>query len=170
MRREMPDGSAIGEEKGAVAPRRRVRTPGKHIVLFALAVTFMLGLSTTAIRSGVALPHYDLASLAGEESGPHYGPEHQFLADLSPDQTGRVAYVKLTARLIARDAAALAEIRAKAPQIEERIAFFLRELSPEDFEGSEGMARLKAEMLKRANLPLDQGVAVDVVIDNIIIQ
>lgn len=150
--------------------RRRVRTPGKHIVLFVLAVTFMLALSTTALQSGkVKLPTYDIQGI-GDSGAPLYSPSEEFLIDLSPDATGRSAYLKLTAKLVARDRAALAEIREKEPMIRERVAFFLRELSAEDFAGSEATARIKTELLKRVSLPLSAGAASDIFIEDIVIQ
>lgn len=152
------------------APRQRVRTPGKHIVLFMLAVTFMLALSTTALTSGkVKLPSYEFQGLSGA-GAILYAPSEEFLIDLSPDAAGRSAYLKLTAKIVARDHAALSEIKEKQPMIRERVSFFLRELSADDFVGSEASARVKAEILKRASLPLSQGAAADIVIEDILIQ
>lgn len=157
---DAPDGAA----------RVRVRTPGKHIVLFTLAATFMLALSTSAITSGkVGLPRYESPDRPAAD-GNFYAPTEEFLVDLSPDRLGRVSFLKIEAKLVARDAAALSEIKDKQPFIKERLAFFLRELSPEDFEGTEAMARVKAEMLKRANLALSTGGATDLVIETIVIQ
>lgn len=166
------DQSARSLKAGAApkSARIRVRTPGKHIVLFSLAVTFMLALSTTAIRSGaVRLP--DAASAPRPAAdGTYYAPARDFIVDLSPDRLGRISYLKLSVKIVARDAAALAEVEEKEPFVNERIAFFLRELSPEDFEGSEGMARVKSELVRRANLPLSAGAARDIVIETIVIQ
>lgn len=154
---------------GEASPRLRVRTPGKHIVLFALAITFMLALSTTAIRSGrLALPTPDFAS--GDTNGALYSAPQEFLVDLSPDSTGRSAFLKLNLRLLAENKAALAEIEKMKPQIRERVMFFLRELSSEDFAGTEASARLKAELLKRVRLPVSDGAVADVAIENIVIQ
>lgn len=151
------------------APRQRVRTPGKHIVLFMLAVTFMLALSTTALTSGkVKLPSYEFQGLDSEAI--LYAPSEEFLVDLAPDASGRAAYLKLTAKLVAKDDDALSEIKEKQPMIRERVSFFLRELSADDFAGSEASARVKAEILKRAGLPLSQGAAADIVIEDILIQ
>lgn len=159
-----PDVSAL-----EAAPRKRVRTPGKHIVLFMLAVTFMLALSTTALTSGkVKLPSYEFQGLGA--GATLYAPPEEFLVDLSPDASGRSAYLKLTAKLVAKDHAALSEIKEKQPMIRERVSFFLRELSADDFSGSEASARVKAEILKRASLPLSAGAAADIVIEDIVIQ
>ncbi len=158
------------EASAPAHPRKRVRTPGKHIVLFTLVVTFMLALSTTALQSGkVKLPSYDLHRLGGG-GAVLYSQSEEFLIDLSPDANGRSGYLKLTAKLIAKDSAALAEIKEKQPMIRERISFFLRELSAEDFAGSGEMARMKDEILKRASLPLSEGAASDIVIEDIVIQ
>lgn len=157
-------------DAGAPPPRRRVRTPGKHIVLFSLALTFMLGLSTTAIKSGSAmLEKHELRAVDTNGDGGFYAPQ-EFLVDLAPDEAGRDAFLKLTAKVVAKDAPALREIRARDAQIRERIGFFLRELSPEDFRGSEAMARVKAEMLKRVRLAVSEDYASDVVIEEIVIQ
>jgi flagellar FliL protein len=156
--------------ESAGAGRKRVRTPGKHIVLFGLAVTFMLALSTAVLRSGkVSLPRYELGAATSEE-GDLIAPALEFLTDLSPDASGRRAHIRLSMRLVARDSAALRVIRDHAPQIEERVGFFLRELSPEDFAGSEAMDRIKTEILKRASLPLPPDAASGVVIDDLVIQ
>lgn len=167
MRRDMMSPPAeIGE---ASPPRKRVRTPGKHIVLFTLAVTFMLALSTTALQSGkVKLPSYDLQGIG--EGAALYSPSEEFLIDLSPDATGRSGYLKLTMKLAVKDRAALAEIEEKQPMIRERVSFFLRELSVDDFAGSAATTRLKTELLKRASLPLSEGAASDIFIEDIIIQ
>ena len=170
MRRDMMTTPAKIDRSAPQQRRKRVRTPGKHIVLFTLAVTFMLALSTTALQSGrVKLPSYDIQSI-GDAGAIFYSPSEEYLIDLSPDATGRSSYLKLTAKLVARDRAALAEIKEKQPMIRERVAFFLRELSAEDFAGSEAMARMKGEILKRASLPLSDGAASDIVIEDMVIQ
>lgn len=170
MRRDMMNTPAKIDGSLPAPPRKRVRTPGKHIVLFTLAVTFMLALSTTALQSGkVKLPSYDIQGI-GDSGAILYTPSEEFLIDLSPDAMGRSGYLKLTAKLVAKDRAALAEIREKQPMIRERVSFFLRELSVEDFAGSEAMARMKGEILKRARLPLSDGAASDIVIEDIVIQ
>ena len=151
--------------------RRRVRTPGKHIVLFALAATFMLGLSTTAIRSGrVSLPPYDLTGKSGGADKTLFAPTIEILTDLAADAAGRDAFVKARLKIVARDRKALEDIAARETVVRERVGFLLRELSPEDFEGTAGMARVKAEILKRVNIAVAPDAASDVVFEDLIIQ
>lgn len=163
----------VSGKAGAVigASRRRVRTPGKHIVLFGLAVTFMLTLSTTALRSGrLHLPNYNAANADAPDDGKRYSQSEEFTVDLSPDGSGRQSFLNMKIAITAADRASLEEITAKQAAIRERLSFFLRELSADDFDGTDAMARVKAEMLKRIQLALDDGAASDVVIENIIIQ
>lgn len=146
--------------------RKRVRTPGKHIVLFALAATFILTVATTAIRSGeVTLPDYEIGATSG-----NYSLAQEFIVDLAPDASGRAGFLKLRLSLLASSRTALAEIEDNSAQIRERVSFFLRELSGEDFAGTEATERVKAELLKRARLPVSDGAVKDVVIDEIVIQ
>ncbi|MCB2112901.1 MAG: flagellar basal body-associated FliL family protein [Parvularculaceae bacterium] len=156
---------------GRTAGRRvRVRTPGKHIVLFALAVTFMFGLSTTALRSNRIFPPDYIGAGAKEDGGALLTPEFDFLTDLAPDATGRTAFLKARIKIVARDADALDELAGRRAFIQERIGFFLRGLTPEDFEGSDGVARIKAELRKRANIAAESDAASDVVIEDLVIQ
>lgn len=156
--------------RAAAGGRVRVRTPGKHIVLFGLAVTFMLGLSTTALRSGkVSIPDYHFSVEAGEK-GPLYAPPLDYLTDLAPDASGRSAFLKARLKIVARDREALSVLIKREPFIQERVGFFLRGLTPEDFEGSAGMERVKSEILKRVNIAAAPDAASEVVFEDLVIQ
>jgi flagellar basal body-associated protein FliL len=159
----MADGLLTIADAGG--PSRRVRTPGKYIVFAGAAVAALVGASTLALRAVD-----EDAAPAAAAAAILFAPSDVYFADLSPDEEGRIAYLRLKAKLVASDAEALEAIREKAPLVRERIAFFLRQLRPEDFEGSEGTARVKAELLKRANLVLPAGAARDIVIEEIVIQ
>ena len=151
--------------------RKRVRTPGKHIVLFSLAVTFILALSTTALQSGKGvISSYAIPDFTGRAPGVIFSPSEEYLIDLAPDAAGRSAYLKLSAKIVARDYAALAEIKEKQPMIRERTSFFLRGLSADDFSGSEAMERVKSDLLRRAQLTLTEGAAADIIVEDLVIQ
>jgi len=165
--------SGIAERAGAgrsAGRRARVRTPGKHIVLFGLAATFMLVLSTTALRSGkVPMPDY-LGASEKAEGGALYTPEFDFLTDLAPDASGRTSFLKARLKIVARNPETLDELIERQPFVQERISFFLRGLTPEDFDGSAGMERVKAEIIKRVNIAAASDAASDVVIEDLVIQ
>ncbi len=159
-------GDAPEPHDGPAAPARvRVRTPGKHIVLFSLAVTFMIAISTLVLsRADFHLPDGGFGAVGGPPV------EETFVADLSPDALGRLRLVRLAVRIDASSASARRALAGKSPQMRERIAFFLRELSPEDLDGTEAQARLKAELLRRVNLTIAPEAANEVVIQSFVIQ
>jgi flagellar basal body-associated protein FliL len=157
--------STVGAAAEGVSKRRRVRTPGKHIVLFLLAVTLMIALSALAVRSGVRFAKFQPQS----DRAGSLVRSLEFLTDLSPDADGRVSLVKATVRIAAADAEGAAVLDAKAPVIRERIGFFLREMTPEDFAGAEGQARVKAELKRRVDLTIAPAKA-EIVLEDLVIQ
>ncbi len=158
--------SSVEAQSGGASRKIRVRTPGKHIVLFALAATFMLAASTAVIsRTGLPLSDRDSAGASADGA-----IQETFLVDLSPDADGRLRLLKVTVEIQADSALALRAIDVRRALIREQVSFFLRELSPEDFDGSPARDRLKIEMLRRVNLSLGSAQASDVVVSSLIIQ
>jgi flagellar FliL protein len=153
--------------------RARVRTPGKYIVMFAAAALAVIFGATSLLRR---VDHGAAFRPAAEK--PAAGPANavalpEFLVDLSPDQDGRVTYLRLSASvLMSKRAGArgVERVTEAAPQIGERLTFLLRGLTPQDFEGEAGMARVKTEMLRRVNLVIAPDEAQDVVISDLVIQ
>lgn len=161
---------------GMKGARLRVRTPGKYIILFLyfpvvmVAIGSGLWLTWVEQRAAVAALEYR-RSVSGEKVAYFTLPE--FLVDLSPDLNGRTAYLKMNASIALRGAVSVeraATIDEAQPALIERLTFFLRELRPEDFDGSEGMARVKREMLRRVNLVIAPESADEVVIEELVIQ
>lgn len=149
----------------AEAPSRvRVRTPGKHIVLFSLAVTFMIAVSTLLLsRADLSLPEPSFAA------APKLVVE-TFVTDLSPDAQGRLRLLKLTVEIEAPDDEARGALENKRAAIRERLNFFLRELSPDDIDGTAAQQRLKAELKRRIDLSLAPAAASAVTVQSIVIQ
>ncbi|MDZ7628837.1 MAG: flagellar basal body-associated FliL family protein [Parvularculaceae bacterium] len=162
----MGNASGTIDADPATAPGRlRVRTPGKHIILFSLAVTFMIAISTLVLsRSSVDLSHRPFA-VADQKP-----IEETLIVDLSPDAQGRLRLLQAVVEIEAGDAAARRMIDEKRSVIRERLSFFLRELSPEDLDGTQAQEQLKTEMLRRVNLSLAAPGAEAVVIRSIVIQ
>lgn len=157
--------------------RRRVRTPGKHIVAFVAGVGLVVAGATSMLSSG----NYALPTLRGavdplspvKVGRDTFVPLEEFLVDLAPDPSGRTHYARLSVSIALSGPAAarVAErIEAARPELGERLVFLLRSLRPDDFEGAEGMALVKAEMLRRVNLVIAPETARDVVISNLVIQ
>lgn len=164
LRAPMGDASERLED-GIRHARVRVRTPGKHIVLFSLAVTFMIAISTLVLsRADLALRNHPFSAI---ESAP---VQETFVADLAPDALGRLRLIRLTVEITAPAAEARRLVDERRAEVRERIAFFLRELSPEDLDGPEAQARLKSELLRRINLTLAPEAADAVIIRSLVIQ
>ena len=155
--------------------RVRVRTPGKYIVLamcFAFAIALFGAKLWRDYSTNPPRPDsLEMRETAGGELAVVTLPE--FLVDLSPDRNGRTAYLKLKASIVL-DTGRVHELAAvidrDRPLLVERLTFFLRELRPEDFQGTAAMARLKKEMVRRVNLVISPEVASDVVIEEFVIQ
>ncbi len=144
--------------------RSRVRTPGKHIVLFSLAVTFMIALSTLMMsRADIAMPDRPFAAARKPL-------EETFVTDLAPDAQGRSRLLKLTVGIEAGDAASRKVIEEKRAAIRERLAFFLRELTPDDLDGTPAQERLKSELQRRVDVTLAPDATGAVTVHSLIIQ
>ncbi len=63
---------------------------------------------------------------------------------------GQTRYLKLRFILVAANAAKAEEVKAKLPSILDALQPFLRELRPEDLNGSAAVFRVKEEMMVRA--------------------
>jgi len=163
----------MSHNSGAVE-RVRVRTPGKYIVLSVLAALSVVAVSVTiADRAPLFTTQSQTALETVKVGKTHYVPLPEFLIDLSPDRSGRITYLKMSTSIVVKrgqEQQTLERIAAVQPYIIERTTFFLRELQPEDFHGSEGMARVKGELLRRVNLVLGPVKADDVVINDLVIQ
>ncbi|MEL6213479.1 MAG: flagellar basal body-associated FliL family protein, partial [Pseudomonadota bacterium] len=125
-------------------------------------------------QAGPVLARAELPSLTTKKVGRKTHVElPDYLVDLSPDRRGRVAYLKLSASLVFDDGKnpqSLIQFADLEPFVSERTVMLLRTLRPEDFQGSEKISFLKAEMLRRANLVLGVNGAEDVVIRSLVIQ
>jgi flagellar FliL protein len=172
----------VGEVRMAAYPtsmaaeglRARVRTPGKYIVASIAAALLVIVGATSLVgtlgKSEVTPAKKGAASLAGDADRIAL-PE--FLVDLAPDSSGRIAYIRLSASIVLPEKSTVADVErvtAAIPAMQERIAFLLRGLTPEDFSGEAGMTRVKGEILRRVNLILAPEEARDVLIRDIVIQ
>lgn len=156
--------------------RTRVRVPGKYVTLFLIAPVLLLAAGYGAWREYAerraafeAVEYRETVAGAREA----FYPLPEFLVDLRPDDDGRTAYLRMKVAVQLDNAAlgdAVETIDMAKPVLVERITLFLRELRPEDFDGSQKMLLLKSELLRRVNLALPPDNARDVVIEDLIIQ
>lgn len=154
--------------------RVRVRTPGKHIVMFLTAAGVIVAAAShfaNAPEGSAAAGAPPATKEASRVGGDFAIPE--FLVDLAPDRDGRAAYLRLAAVVRAAPEGAeavAARIAEREAEISERVTFLLRGLSADDFDGEERLARVKAELLRRVNLVIAPARADDVLIADLVIQ
>ena len=147
--------------------RERVRTPGKHIVLFLVAAILMLSLSTSVLeRRGRA----DAAFAFSQQGDLFSAPFEPIIADRATDDAGRDRCVSRTPVVVLKGEAARDEFSIHEAAVRERMAMLLRALTAADFEDEAGMRRVKEELRARVNLILDTDGAQEVIIHDLIIQ
>lgn len=83
---------------------------------------------------------------------------------------GRPTFVKLKLTLEMKDAAVAEHLQAEAPRMRDMFLAFLRELRPEEMQGSAAMFQLKAELLRRVNLVAAPGKVDAVLIEEMLVQ
>ena len=92
--------------------------------------------------------------------------------DASPPEKSRPPqhYLKMRIALQVRDKESVPMIEAAMPRILDGFQTFLRELRPEDLEGSQGMLNLREELIRRLALATQEPVVKDVLFREIIVQ
>jgi len=158
----MADDTDDDDEGGA--PKKKVS--GKKLVLFiVLPILILAGAGAGVYMSGLLDP---LLGLGGEEqtaeedaaaaqaeaeaaAAPgHYLPLDEMTVTLR-SSGGRARFLKLQLTLELEQAADEARVQAVMPRIIDNFQVFLRELRVEELEGSQGMYRIREELLKRVN-------------------
>jgi flagellar FliL protein len=82
---------------------------------------------------------------------------------------GRPVYLKLKLTLEAPDQATAEMIQPAMPRIQDMFQGFLRELRPEDLQGSQGTFQLRMEILRRVNLVIAPARVNSVLIEEMLI-
>ncbi len=141
---------------------------GKKALLILAAIAVVSG-------GGVAGAYYagllEDGSTAADDhvaSQPVYYELPEFVVNLN---TGgrRVSFLKLRASLELDSPHSVEHIGARLPLIVDHFQIYLRELRPEDLNGSAGTFRLREELLKRVQLTVAPVAVTDVVFGEILV-
>ncbi len=146
---------------------------GKVLILFIVLPLLLLG----GIGGAVMLfTGGDGAVAEGEErsaSGPTVEPVFyelpEFLVNLTTSGNA-TRYLKMRVSIELHDPEDVAKMEAVLPRVLDGFQTYLRELRPEDFEGSTGMFRLKEELLRRLNIAVAPIQVHDVLFNEVIVQ
>lgn len=79
-------------------------------------------------------------------------------------------FLKLRFIIVAADESKADTVKEKLPLVLDALQPFLRELRPDDLDGSAAVFRIKEEMMRRANQALGPGMVSDVLIQDLIQQ
>lgn len=163
------------QEGYEAAPRKKVS--GKKLVLFiALPIIVLIGAGVGVYFSGLLDPllgghkqeKVAEAKADSNEPGDFYDLDEMLVTIRS---TGtKQKYLKLQVSLELQSKEDEKRIEAVMPRIIDNFQVFLRELRVEELEGSEGIYRIKEELLTRVNAAAHPVKVKDVLLKNLVIQ
>lgn len=163
------DFDAGDEETGA-----KKKLSGKVIVLYiALPAIVVIGglvgaLFAFGILGGGGEAEEELAAVE-EVAPPVFYDMPEFLVNMSAAD-GPIRYLKMRVAIEIPNADVLPEIELLMPRVVDGFQIYLRELRPEDLEGSAGIVRMKEELLRRINLAIEPHQIRDVLFKEVVIQ
>lgn len=156
------------EEEASGQPAKR-RLAGKVLVLYiVLPVLLLIGAGVGVYMSGILGGAAEEEEVAAVAPVPVFYDLPDFLVNLSgpPPQH----YLKLTVALQVVDQESVVLLEHEMPRVLDGFQTFLRELRPEDLEGSQGMLSLKEELMRRLTLATQKPLVTDVLFKEIIVQ
>jgi flagellar FliL protein len=179
-----PAGPADPAEPAAeAAPPPKSRFGRKKLLLLGVPVLLAAvgaGLWFGGVLPGRFGPGRPVAAAAGPGAGagapgaaapnqPAYVELPEMVANLNAG-TRRNSYVKLRARLELAAPADEATLKADMPRLMDLFQTYLREMRPEELQGSAGSYRLREELIARANIALAPVRVTDVLFTEMLVQ
>ncbi|WP_312162465.1 flagellar basal body-associated FliL family protein [Phenylobacterium sp.] len=186
--KEAPAGDAEGEDGGG-APAKKKFTPKMMIIAGVAAVLVLGGGGTGAFfllkpkPDAAAAGKVEKKEKKGDKKGEGDKPVGQVRT--GPDgilfytmpsvvvnmQTaeGRSTFLKLKLTLEVPDQATVAQLEPNMPRLQDMFQTFLRELRPEDLQGSQGSYQLRMEIQRRVNLVIAPSKVNAVLIEEMLI-
>lgn len=145
------------------APKASRKLNLKVLLLFVVLPLVVVGGGAAVLMSGILKKEPDAASLA-----PVFYDLPEFLVNLRGVTPQHFLKMKVALQINSKED--IARLDAEMPRVLDGFQVFLRELRPEDLEGSGAMARLKEELLRRINLTIQPPIVSDVLFKDIIVQ
>ena len=147
------------------------RVPGKKSLLIIAVLAVVTGGGVAGARYAGLLETGETTDAGSDHPTapqPVYYELPEFVVNLN---TGgrRVSFLKLRASLELESATSVEHVGARLPLIVDHFQIYLRELRPEDLNGSAGTFRLREELLKRVQLTLAPIAVRDVVFGEMLV-
>ncbi|MDP2125675.1 MAG: flagellar basal body-associated FliL family protein [Parvibaculum sp.] len=156
------------QEEATETPARR-RLAGKVLVLYvALPLLVLIGAGVGLYMSGIFGGSAEDKPAVEVVADPVFYDLPDFLVNLAGPPPAH--YLKMRVTLQVADAEAVKRIEVEMPRVLDGFQTFLRDLRPEDLEGSQGMLSLKEELLRRLALATQQPLVTDILFREIIVQ
>jgi flagellar protein FliL len=158
----------VGDEAEAPAPKpkRSMKLP----LIAGVAALLLGGAGVGGYFWFTAKPHAESKTAASAESSPKsYVDVPAMIVNLHSSD-GQAHMLKLHFMLVAAEPGKADGVKAKLPVYLDAVQPFLRELRPEDLDGSAAVYRVKEEMLSRADDAFGSGEVRDVLIQDLIQQ
>lgn len=150
------------------APVKR-KLSGKVLILYiVLPLVILIGAGVGVFMSGLLGGGDEAHEEEQVVVVPVFYDLPDFLVNLSGDAPQHFLKMKVTLQIV--DAEASKRLDAELPRILDAFQIFLRELRPEDIEGSAGMLRVKEELLRRINLAVQPPLVIDILFREVIVQ
>jgi len=149
----------------------------------------VIGAAVAVLLIGGGAGYYGYTKFAGGSSGGHASESATAEGGSGEAKPGKASYVevpsmvvnlrgsdasarflKLRFILVAADDSKADAVKEKLPLVLDALQPFLRELRPDDLDGSAAVFRIKEEMLRRSTQALGPGMVSDVLIQDLIQQ
>ncbi len=177
---EAKEGEAGAE--GDAAPKkgkRKIVIIAAAVILLLVVVGALFGLGVIG-GGGEEDAAHEEAAAEGHGGGhgegapvvvnaPVYYELPEFLVNLS-SVNNRTSFLKMRVTLELKDQTSVAIVDANKPRIVDTFNTYLRELRPQDVQGSAGIYRLRDELLTRMNGTIQEGLVKDILFSEIIVQ
>lgn len=153
---------------GDGVPAKR-KLSGKFLILYiVLPLVVLIGAGAGVYMSGLLGGDEEKHDEAKVIVPPVFYDLPEFLVNLSGDAPQHFLKMKVTLQIT--DAEAAKRLDAELPRVLDAFQIFLRELRPEDVEGSAGVLRVKEELLRRVNLAVQPPLVTDILFREVIVQ
>jgi flagellar protein FliL len=186
--KEAPEGEAADGEDGEGAPAKKKFTP-KMMIIAGVAAALILGGGGTGafflLKPKPDAAHAGKKAEKKKEKGDKEGAKMLGEVREGPDgilfytmpnvvvnmQTadGRATFLKLKLTLEVPDQATVDLLEPNMPRLQDMFQTFLRELRPEDLQGSQGSYQLRMEIQRRVNLVIAPSKVNAVLIEEMLI-
>lgn len=166
--KEKPEAAEGGEGGEGEAPKKGK----KKLIIIIAAVLLVVIIGVVVMLMGGGKDKEEAVEdehKTEEVAKPVYYELPEFLVNLSSN-SGRVSFLKMSVTLELKNQESVATVEANKPRILDTFNTYLRELRPQDVQGSAGIYRLKDELISRVNGTVEEGLVKDILFSEIIIQ